>query len=108
MIKDGGHSASQAHGWDAPFTPQRTSKVSALVILSPDKRRTSSSRSASNQSYIKSDPTMSRSLKSVKSNPLAGKVKKLMQTDEDVGKIAQGAPLLLGQICLLSCKLFRD
>ena len=39
---------------------------------------------------------MSRSLKTVKSNPLAGKVKKLMQTDEDVGKIAQGAPLLLG------------
>ena len=41
---------------------------------------------------------MSRSLKTVKSNPLAGKIKKVMQTDDDVGKIAQGAPLLLGNL----------
>ena len=38
---------------------------------------------------------MSRSLKTVKSNPLAGRIKKVMQTDEDVGKIAQGAPVLM-------------
>jgi len=38
---------------------------------------------------------MSRSLKSVKSKPLAGRIKKVMQTDEDVGKIAQGAPVLM-------------
>lgn len=44
---------------------------------------------------------MNRSSKTVKANPLAGKVKKLMQADEDVGKVAQGTPLLLGDICLL-------
>lgn len=50
---------------------------------------------------------MSRSLKTVKSNPLASKVKKVMQTDEDVGKIAQGAPLLLGKLLsvILTCNL---
>ena len=41
---------------------------------------------------------MSRALKTVKSNPLAGRIKKVMQTDDDVGKIAQGAPLLLGML----------
>ncbi|DBB05421.1 TPA: hypothetical protein ACH3X1_012386 [Trebouxia sp. C0004] len=40
---------------------------------------------------------MSRSLKSVKSKPLAGRIKKVMQTDEDVGKIAQGAPVLMSR-----------
>ena len=44
---------------------------------------------------------MSRNLKTVKSNPLAGKIKKVMQTDDEVGKIAQGAPLLLGNLLLL-------
>ena len=38
---------------------------------------------------------MSKGLKSVKSKPLAGRIKKVMQTDEDVGKIAQGGPVLM-------------
>lgn len=38
---------------------------------------------------------MSRQLKTVKSNPLASRIKKVMQADEDVGKIAQGAPVLV-------------
>ena len=49
---------------------------------------------------------MSRTLKTVKSNPLAGRIKKVMQTDEDVGKIAQGTPILLGRFsaCILMPK----
>lgn len=42
---------------------------------------------------------MSRQLKSVKSNPLASRIKKVMQADEDVGKIAQGAPVLVCEFC---------
>lgn len=44
---------------------------------------------------------MNRSAKTVKANPLAGKIKKLMQADDDVGKVAQGTPPLLGDIRLL-------
>ncbi|KAL0022673.1 hypothetical protein WJX79_008445 [Trebouxia sp. C0005] len=40
---------------------------------------------------------MSKGLKSVKSKPLAGRIKKVMQTDEDVGKIAQGGPVLMSR-----------
>ena len=31
-----------------------------------------------------------------KANPLANRIKRLMQTDEDVGKIAQASPALIG------------
>lgn len=31
-----------------------------------------------------------------KANPLANRIKRLMQTDEDVGKIAQASPVLIG------------
>jgi hypothetical protein len=32
-----------------------------------------------------------------KSNPLAARIKKVMQADEDVGKIAQFVPFLMGE-----------
>jgi hypothetical protein len=32
-----------------------------------------------------------------KAHPLAARIKKLMQKDEDVGKIAQATPLLIGK-----------
>lgn len=32
-----------------------------------------------------------------KACPLAGRIKKLMQADEDVGKIAQASPVLIGE-----------
>ena len=51
---------------------------------------------------------MSRNLKTVKSNPLAGKVKKVMQTDDDVGKIDQGAPLLLGKLLSSLLNYYRN
>ena len=34
--------------------------------------------------------------KARKANPLANRIKRLMQTDEDVGKIAQASPALIG------------
>jgi Histone-like transcription factor (CBF/NF-Y) and archaeal histone len=34
--------------------------------------------------------------KARKPNPLANRIKRLMQTDEDVGKIAQASPALIG------------
>ncbi len=49
---------------------------------------------------------MSKGLKSVKSKPLAGRIKKVMQTDEDVGKIAQGAPILMCTLCSSAAKQF--
>lgn len=37
-----------------------------------------------------------------KTNPLANRIKRLMQTDEDVGKIAQAAPALIGKAMWLA------
>lgn len=31
-----------------------------------------------------------------KAHPLAARIKKMMQTDEDVGKIAQATPVMIG------------
>ena len=39
---------------------------------------------------------MKLAMKSKKSNPLAARIKKVMQADEDVGKIAQATPVLIG------------
>jgi hypothetical protein len=33
-----------------------------------------------------------------KAHPLAARIKKLMQADEDVGKIAQGTPVMIGAV----------
>lgn len=38
-----------------------------------------------------------------KGHPLAARIKKIMQTDEDVGKIAQATPIMIGAIPALSC-----
>jgi len=43
-----------------------------------------------------------------KHNPLAQKIKKLLQTDEEVGKIAQATPsVLVSTICRSSCIFLR-
>jgi len=39
-----------------------------------------------------------------KNNALASKIKKIMQADEDVGKIAQLTPVVIGKHCCLSSK----
>jgi hypothetical protein len=36
-----------------------------------------------------------------KGHPLAARIKKIMQTDEDVGKIAQATPIMIGELLLL-------
>lgn len=36
-----------------------------------------------------------------KGHPLAARIKKIMQTDEDVGKIAQATPIMIGRLLLL-------
>lgn len=36
-------------------------------------------------------------MRSKKACPLAARIKKLMQADEDVGKIAQATPVLIGE-----------
>jgi Histone-like transcription factor (CBF/NF-Y) and archaeal histone len=41
--------------------------------------------------------------KARKANPLANRIKRLMQTDEDVGKIAQASPALIGRRCGMRC-----
>ncbi len=41
-------------------------------------------------------------MKGRKACPLAGRIKKLMQADDDVGKIAQATPVLLGKHSALS------
>ena len=41
-------------------------------------------------------------MKSKKSNPLAARIKKVMQADEDVGKIAQATPVLIGDYLIIS------
>ena len=41
-------------------------------------------------------------MKSKKSNPLAARIKKVMQADEDVGKIAQATPVLIGDSLIVS------
>lgn len=39
-----------------------------------------------------------------KAHPLAARIKKMMQTDEDVGKIAQATPVMIGwTLCSSSC-----
>jgi hypothetical protein len=38
-----------------------------------------------------------------KGHPLAARIKKIMQTDEDVGKIAQATPIMIGELVLLQC-----
>jgi hypothetical protein len=45
-------------------------------------------------------PTMRQARKPC---PLAARIKKLMQADEDVGKIAQATPTLLGEDLMCFC-----
>jgi hypothetical protein len=38
-----------------------------------------------------------------KGHPLAARIKKMMQTDEDVGKIAQATPIMIGACTAARC-----
>jgi hypothetical protein len=40
--------------------------------------------------------TLSRGEMGRKAHPLAARIKKMMQTDDDVGKIAQATPVMIG------------
>jgi|TARA_B100000768_G_scaffold131184_1_gene121868 hypothetical protein len=37
-----------------------------------------------------------------KKNPIAARIKKIMQADEEVGKIAQATPVLMGTLSIIS------
>lgn len=39
-----------------------------------------------------------RAMKGKRGNPLASRIKKVMQADEDVGRIAQATPILIGKL----------
>lgn len=41
-------------------------------------------------------PTASAGMRRPKPNPLAGRIRRIMKADEDVGKISQAAPGMIG------------